>query len=54
MIQLNSVSLFIFCFSEFNSNIIFQFMAYFSKGDLALKFLEKMLNTFHYPLTHAS
>jgi len=56
MIQLNSINLFIFCFSEFPSNFIFQFMAYFPKCDLliALKFLEKMLNTFHSPLTHVS
>jgi len=49
MIQLNSVNLLIFYFSEFHINIIFQFMAYFPKCGLALKFLEKMLDTFHYP-----
>ena len=29
-------------------------MAYFPKCNLALAIFEKMLNTFHYPLTHAS
>jgi len=41
-------------FSEFHSNIIFHLMAYFPKCNLALAIFEKMLNTFHYPLTHAS